>query len=337
MHDLVGVPPGANEISHQPHRSVDVVEERSVAAAEVVQPRFAVGREYETVLGALAVAGEPYVAAPAVLGQRIEFVLTEGSLLRRGDELDELGLHHIAEQVLRLDEVITRVEVAVVLECDGITTRASEDAHGRGKLEPGSERGVEHLDEHLTDVVSHPLVVDGDEEGAPRIGIDRAVGDAVVAEIVVGWFGPRFALDDRDELDVAKAQVVSEVPVDIERVALVRCVHGAEDVDLHRMRTEMCQPGQDPVGARPTLLVDPVVVVEFGWTVDAEADEEVVLREERRPLVGEQRSVGLDGVQEALARPSESFGQLDRSTEEVQTHERRLATLPGDAHLAVGV
>ena len=88
LHDLVGVPPCSNEIGHKAHRSVDVVEERSVAAAEVVQPWFTVGREHEPVLGALAVAGEPYVAGPAVLGQRIEFVLPERSLLRRGDELD---------------------------------------------------------------------------------------------------------------------------------------------------------------------------------------------------------------------------------------------------------
>ena len=60
-------------------------------------------------------------------------------------------------------------------------------------------------------------------------------------------------------------------------------------------------------------------------------DEEAVLREERRPLVVEQRAVGLDRVLEHLAGPGELLDELDRSPEEVEPHRasaRRPATPP---------
>ena len=41
-------------------------------------------------------------------------------------------------------------------------------------------------------------------------------------------------------------------------------------------------------------------------------------------------AVGLHGVRDALSRPLVAFDVLDRALEEVEAHERRLATLPAD-------
>ena len=54
--------------------------------------------------------------------------------------------------------------------------------------------------------------------------------------------------------------------------------------------------------------------------------------EEFAPLVGEQRAVGLDRVVDGLARLPVSVGQFERTPEEVDTHQRRFAALPGDGH-----
>ena len=78
----------------------------------------------------------------------------------------------VAEEVLRFDEVVAGVEVAVVLERDGVAAGLGEDAHAGGEPHPRRERGVEGLDEDGADVAGDPLVEHGDEEAAPGVGVD---------------------------------------------------------------------------------------------------------------------------------------------------------------------
>ena len=90
------------------------------------------------------------------------------------------ALGDVPEQVLRLDVVVARVQVAVVLERDRIAAGAGMDAHaGLVHAEPVRERGVEHLHEDVTDVVASPLLEDVDQELPVAVGRDRAVGDLV--------------------------------------------------------------------------------------------------------------------------------------------------------------
>jgi hypothetical protein len=84
-----------------------------------------------------------------------------------------------------------------------------------------------------------------------------------------------------------------------------------------------------PAEAALTALVDAVSVVDLSWAVDRQADQEVVLGEERSPLVVEQGAVGLDRVGDLLARLLQRFGQFHRPAEKTQPHHRRLAPLPG--------
>src|SRR5262245_15938432 len=93
----------------------------------------------------------------------------------------------------------------------------------------------------------------------------------------------------------------------------------------------------DVVEAAPPVLPHAVGVVHLARAVDAETDEEAVLREERCPLVVEERAVRLDRVLEHLARTGELVRERDRTPEEVEPHQRRLAALPGHHDLAVRV
>src|SRR5690606_38605790 len=81
-HDQRGGPPLAQQSGHGPHRTVDVVEERLEAGAQVVEARFTVRSGVEAVLGAAAVAGEADVAVEAVSRQGVVLVLAEPPLPR---------------------------------------------------------------------------------------------------------------------------------------------------------------------------------------------------------------------------------------------------------------
>ena len=114
-------------------------------------------------------------------------------------------------------------------------------------------------------------------------------------------------------------------------------VDGAEDVHVYAMALQHVEAGDHLVEGGLTALVDAVGIVHLAWSVDAHAHQESVLGEEGRPLVGDQRGVGLDRVFELHARSLPALGDLDRPPEEIDAHQRRLAPLPGNGDLGGGV
>src|SRR3990172_10231687 len=82
-HHLVGEPPLLQQVGHQAHRVIDVVEEGFVAGAQVVEAWFAVGSQDESVARALSIAGESDFALAAIARQGIALVVPELLLLFR--------------------------------------------------------------------------------------------------------------------------------------------------------------------------------------------------------------------------------------------------------------
>ena len=126
-------PPRVEDVGHQAHRPLRVGEERLEPGAEPVEAGLAVGRQQDAVLGALAVAGEEVLAGAAEGGQRLLLGPPEGALPLGAHELADRRLHDVAEQVRRIDEVVARVHVAVVLERDALAAGGLEDAQARGR------------------------------------------------------------------------------------------------------------------------------------------------------------------------------------------------------------
>ena len=157
-----------------------------------------------------------------------------------------------------LDEVIARVQIAVVLERNGVAARLVEDAERRRYPEPRRERGIEVRHEHLPHVAPHPLVEDRAQELSPGIGLDGSIGDrvALLETRVVHPF------DDRDQLDVLYVQLVAKEPIDVEGVVVVRRVHGAQHVHLDTVAPEQVEASHHLLEGGLTLLVDPVRVVQ---------------------------------------------------------------------------
>jgi len=118
----------AQLLRHEVHGLGDVVEEGLVASAQIVQPRLTVGRQQEAVLRAAAVTGKAYVTVQAELGESGQLVQAELPLLRRRDELDHRRLEDVAQAVVGLDEVIARIQVAVVLQRERVAARRRVDA-----------------------------------------------------------------------------------------------------------------------------------------------------------------------------------------------------------------
>ena len=117
-------------------------------------------------LGALAVAGEKPFALKAFGRELVALVDAEGCLLVRTHHLGDRLFGDVAEKVVLVNEMVARVEVAIVLD-DGIAAAGLGECAGAGHLpDPSGQGGVEIGDEYAADIVPDPIIEYVAEESA---------------------------------------------------------------------------------------------------------------------------------------------------------------------------
>ena len=95
-------------------------------------------------------------------GQRGPLVLTDVVLPAARHELPDRRVVDVAEEVLRVHEVVAGVQVTVVIQGQAQPAGLVEDAHpGLAEARPVAGRGLEGLHVDASDVVAHPFVEDG--------------------------------------------------------------------------------------------------------------------------------------------------------------------------------
>ena len=96
-----------------------MVEEPFVGGTQVVEPPFAIGCPSESMLWALAVAGESNTALAAVLRKLIAFGISEvdGHLTVR--KFTQRGVHHISKLVVWIYVVVAGIDIAIMFHGEG--------------------------------------------------------------------------------------------------------------------------------------------------------------------------------------------------------------------------
>ena len=207
-HDGVRVPADLQDAGHHGHRLVDVPEEALVARRR----------------GGSARARRPGVAMTDPSGSRrcrrsarrttgstaagVALGVAEGDLLRRVDELEQgAAVGEVAERgaagSTKWSQEYTSPLCSRASARPQVSCVDAEAEHGYAQ--PMRERRVEGLDEDAPDVAADPLVEHVDEE--PPVGVGGRTVRVVTPSPV--------RLDDRDELDELRAQVVAEESVDL--------------------------------------------------------------------------------------------------------------------------
>ena len=343
-------------VLHKIHIGSDVGKELLVVLTEIVQAGFAVDSMAETVFGAAAIAGEEPLADLALTGQAVTLVTSELQL--------SLAIHHrgdgvavdIAQQVFRENEMVARIDVAVVLYHPRMTTGGTHGAEAGWLTGPAGKSGVEQLHEHLSHVVAHPLV----ENGAAEMGIlegrktlpretlqtlplplpvregreyffRRVPVRKVIAPLPCRE-GLGESLYNRRELNILAAVLLIEM-IDIERMVGVVVVHHAHCVPLHAVLLQQAYAAHHLMKGRLASASTAIGIVKLLRPVDGDADEPVVLTKKLAPLVGEQRAVGLQAVVDDVASVGIGLLQLQHTLVETQRTHQRLATVPSEEHL----
>ena len=162
-----------------------------------------------------------------------------------------MRLVDVAQFETRLDEMITGVEVTVVLQRRAVAAGRGVDTQQVAAKER-LEGDVKELDENRTDVMTHPFFEDIHEEAAVLLAANRtlrhqASGLGVEEALLTGPLAPALvgdcerlcgsALDDRNKLHPVCTQLVAEEAINRAAVVLVSGIDRAQDVVFDPMFT----------------------------------------------------------------------------------------------------
>ena len=151
---------------HPVHIRSDMAVEKPMSFAKDIQSGFTVFGPAEAVLRALAVARKEPFAFEAFLRKTVALAYAEADLLRRGHEFFQRGLKHIADAVLRIYEMVARVEVAVMLD-DGIAAAGlGIYAYARLHSAPARKGCIKLAHEETAHIVAYPMIEDITQETA---------------------------------------------------------------------------------------------------------------------------------------------------------------------------
>jgi len=147
-----------------------VDEEAFIAGTQVVQPCFTVWGLDDAIFRASSVTHGPDFAFPAIAGQGSPLGLSKGVLRRAFEQCEQRGFTDIAQAMLRGDKVIARIEVPVMFDDRHIPAGRPKNTQRMVLAVRRSRRLLEHLHDDAPDVLPYPLIKDGTEKRAKRLG-----------------------------------------------------------------------------------------------------------------------------------------------------------------------
>lgn len=141
-----------------------MAEKGLISGTEIIQAGLSVRRVYEAVARTLPVARKSYFAFAAVPRKGIALRVAEGTLPVRRHQLQKVLLLDVPQPEPGFDKVIAGVEIAVVLQSQGVAAGFGKDAQRGGQFQQGRKSRFEQLDKDkdVADVARDPLVKNAD-------------------------------------------------------------------------------------------------------------------------------------------------------------------------------
>src|SRR5208283_1189302 len=110
-------------------------------------------------------------------------------------------------------------------------------------------------------------------------------------------------------------------------------IHGCKNVVLNLMLLQQPKPAHHLIERRLTAPIHPERVMQFPWTINAYANQEIVRFKKLTPLITEQRTISLNRILERHPWTLIFFLILHSAPEKVETHQGWFTPLPRDRHL----
>jgi len=147
------------------------------AGTKVIEAGFAIRRTQQTVLRTFAPAVGEIWTFPAILRQRVGFVVAEFDLRRGENHFAERLFLNLPEPVFGIHVMVTRVHAAVMFHRHALPAKLVVDANLRRHSHVLRDERLEVIDQNAADVLSDPFVEDLAEKITILLGINRPIGD----------------------------------------------------------------------------------------------------------------------------------------------------------------
>ena len=100
----------AQQLSHDLHGFIDVIEKSAVTFTQVVQARFTSRGLDDAILGAATIAYEAHLTIQTVLRQSISFRFAELALIRPHHDFSQRYIHDVAQVIIGFYIVVTTID-----------------------------------------------------------------------------------------------------------------------------------------------------------------------------------------------------------------------------------
>ncbi len=188
----------------------------------------------------------------------------------------------VAQQILRIHEVIAGIHIAVVLHHERIAAGLGHGAHPGLHAAPDGEGRVEHLDIIVSDIPSHPLVEHVAKESPVAFRRYAPGGKGCPFRLRRDYKRPAIAclhdseLHGRQELHIMTPDDIPEKPVDLRPTLLAEFVNHTQSIELHPAATEHPHRLHHPVEGRLAHPVAPESIVDIFRPVQRQPDQKSV-------------------------------------------------------------
>ena len=324
LHQLLRRMPGIPQRRHLGGVGAAVGKKTPIAGAEVIQVRFVVSGLDDAIFRATPVAHGADIAFPTTARQRLLFGFSEGFLCRAFEEFQKRGFTDVAQAVLRGDEVISHVKVAVVFDDRDIPADRPKDTQRMVQTVGRSGSLLEDLHDDPPDVLMNPFVKNGAEEGAE--GFRRYGAGAHAAP------GGRLRLDEGNEAKILGLDLLEEA-VDVEGVLDVLRMDNTEKIDGELMLPQQAITLHHLPVCGLLVFGHAIGVVQRRRTVDAEADDKIFSGQKAAPVVIQENAVRLDGVGDAPAVGPVLALEFHDAAKIIQSENGRFTAVPGEIDL----
>src|SRR5208283_2135498 len=113
----------------------------------------------------------------------------------------------------------------------------------------------------------------------------------------------------------------------------IHTVHGGQNIILNPMLLQQPKPTHHLIEGRLTAPIHTERIMQFPWTINAYANQEIIRFKKFTPLITNQRTIRLNRILKSHPRTPVLVLILDRASEKVEAHQCRFATLPSNRYL----
>jgi hypothetical protein len=195
--------------------------------------------------------------------------------------------------MLRVDEVITRKEVAVVFDDRNITASLPKDTECMVLPESSSGCLLKYLHLDSLDILALPLVEDGAEKIAQSFSRYSAAAHTTL--FVLLW------LNQGQKANVWGFDMLEE-PVDLGGMLDVLCMHHAQYITRDLVLPQEPIPIHRFLVGGVLVFADTVPIMHLLWPIEAKAYAKALCRQKMAPILIEESPVCLDTVGDTLVR-----------------------------------